>query len=131
MMKYDDIINLKNPEPKTFMRMSKSDRAAQFGAFRALTGYEDEVSETARLTDRQIFLDEYELENLNSKLTEILSENEKKEVEITYFNSDYKKSGGEYIFAKGVIKKIDFYERCIILEDKTEIPFDAVLDINA
>lgn len=130
-MKYDDIINLKHPEPKTFMRMSKGDRAAQFGAFRALTGYEDEVSETARLTDRQIFLDEYELENLNSKLTEILNENEKKEIEITYFNSDYKKSGGEYIFAKGVIKKIDFYERCIILEDKTEIPFDTVLDINA
>lgn len=130
-MKYDDIIKLKHPEPKTFKRMSKSDRAAQFGAFRALTGYEDEVSETARLTDRQIFLDEYELESLNIKLTEILNKNEKKEVEITYFNSDYKKSGGEYIFAKGVIKKVDFYERCIILEDKTEIPFDSVLDINA
>lgn len=130
-MKYDDIIKLKHPEPKTFKRMSKSDRAAQFGAFRALTGYEDEVSETARLTERQIFLDEYELENLNIKLTEILNKNEKKEVEITYFNSDYKKSGGEYIFAKGVIKKIDFYERCIILEDNTEIPFDSVLGINA
>ncbi len=129
-MKYDDIINLKHPEPKTFMRMSKGDRAAQFGAFRALTGYEDEVSETARLTDRQIFLDEYELESLNCKLEEILSQNDKKEVEITYFNSDYRKSGGEYIFAKGIIKKIDFYERCIVMEDKTEIPFDAVLDIN-
>ena len=129
-MKYDDIINLKKPEPKTFRRMSKIDRAAQFGAFRALTGYEDEVSETARLTERQIFLDEYELENLNIKLTEILSQNQKKDVEITYFNSDYKKSGGEYIFVKGIIKKIDFYERCIILEDKTQIPLNAVLDIN-
>ena len=129
-MKYDDIINLKHPEPKTFIRMPKGDRAAQFGAFRALTGYEDEVLETARLTDRQIFLDEYELENLNCKLTEILSQNNKKEIEITYFNSDSKKSGGEYIFAKGVIKKIDLYERCIILEDKTQISLDSVLDIK-
>lgn len=130
MSNYDDIINLAHPEPKTFKRMSKKDRAAQFGAFRALTGYEEEVSETARLTDRKIILDEYELDSLNMKLTEIVNESEKKEIEITYFSPDYKKTGGKYLFAKGKVKKIDFYERIIVLEDKTEIPFDAVLDIN-
>ena len=38
--------------------MPVSDRAAQFIPFMALTGYEDAVEETARLTDRKIDLDE-------------------------------------------------------------------------
>ena len=36
--------------------MPVSDRAAQFIPFMALTGYEDAVEETARLTDRKIDL---------------------------------------------------------------------------
>ena len=51
MGKYDDIINLPHYEPKHHPRMSMYSRAAQFAPFAALTGYDEQVKETARLTD--------------------------------------------------------------------------------
>ena len=57
MGKYDDIINLKRPVSK-HPKMSLYQRAAQFAPYAALTGYEGQVKETARLTDRRIELDE-------------------------------------------------------------------------
>ena len=55
---YEDIINLKHPTSKTHPRMDGISRAAQFASFAALTGYEDEVAETARLTQDKVELDE-------------------------------------------------------------------------
>ena len=57
MGNYDDIINLKRPISK-HPKMSLYQRSAQFAPFAALTGYEGQVKETARLTDRRIELDE-------------------------------------------------------------------------
>ena len=57
MGKYDDIINLKRPASK-HPKMSLYQRSAQFAPYSALTGYEGQVKETARLTDRRIELDE-------------------------------------------------------------------------
>ena len=54
MGKYDDIINLPHYEPKNHKRMSMYARAAQFAPFAALTGYDDSVKETARLTNKRI-----------------------------------------------------------------------------
>ena len=51
---YDDIINLPHFESKKHKRMSLEARSAQFAPFSALTGYEDIVKETARLTDKKI-----------------------------------------------------------------------------
>lgn len=48
--KYDDIINLGRPVSGR-QHMSMSDRAAQFASFAALTGYEDAVKETARISE--------------------------------------------------------------------------------
>ncbi len=52
--KYEDIIHLPHHVSKKYPQMPVSDRAAQFIPFMALTGYEDAVEETARLTDRKI-----------------------------------------------------------------------------
>ena len=38
MGKYDDIINLPHPDPRTRQRMPELERAAQFASFAALTG---------------------------------------------------------------------------------------------
>lgn len=46
--KYADIIDLEHPEPKKHPRMSAMSRAAQFGAFAALTGYDAMIEETSR-----------------------------------------------------------------------------------
>ena len=52
--RYDDKIYMQNPTPTCKPRMSLYERAAQFSPFAALTGYEDAVEETARLTDSRL-----------------------------------------------------------------------------
>ena len=65
--KYDDMIHLSRPESR-HARMSAHDRAAQFSPFAALTGYDGVIAETARLTDRQLELDEGGKALLDEKL---------------------------------------------------------------
>lgn len=111
--------------------MSNYDRAAQFSPFAALTGYDDAVKETARLTDSKIELDEYELQELNEKLNKIQDNlREDAEVSITYFVPDKKKSGGSYKTISGIVKRIDEYEQLILMKDGTKIPIGDILEIN-
>ena len=58
--RYDDIINLPHHVSSKRPQMPILERAAQFLPFSALTGYEDAVKETARLTDTRIELEESE-----------------------------------------------------------------------
>ena len=51
MSRYDDIIDIPRWNPKSHPRMSENKRAAQFAPFAALTGYDEMISETARLAD--------------------------------------------------------------------------------
>ena len=53
---YDDIINLPHHVSDRHPHMPIRDRAAQFSPFAALTGYESEVKEAARLTEKRIEL---------------------------------------------------------------------------
>ncbi|MBQ4107778.1 MAG: hypothetical protein IJC80_00100 [Clostridia bacterium] len=94
--KYEKIINLPHHVSKTRPQMSVHDRAAQFAPYSALSGYEDAVEETARLTDRKIELDEYEKERINANLLAFLSAPIGTRAKITYFRPDNKKSGGAY-----------------------------------
>ena len=71
MGNYDDIIDLPHHVSSTRPRMPMIDRAAQFQPFRALTGYEDAVRETARLTDRRMELTEEEKARLDAALQKI------------------------------------------------------------
>ena len=57
---YDDILHLPHHRSEKHPPMSMRDRAAQFSSFRALTGYEDALGETARLTDERIEYSEEE-----------------------------------------------------------------------
>lgn len=128
---YDDIIDLPHHVSATRPQMSMMDRAAQFSPFAALTGYDAAIKETARLTDQKIDLDDYEKEEINDKIqliTEHLGEDF--EVVITYFQPDSRKAGGDYVDAVGIVKKIDEYDRVIILQDGKKIPIDDILDID-
>ena len=62
---YLDILYLEHPEPKNHKRMSREARAGQFSPFAALTGYDEQVKETARLTSKKIDLDDEEKEQLS------------------------------------------------------------------
>lgn len=128
---YDDIINMEHHKSKKHPPMSLYARSAQFASFAALTGYEDAVRETAREVMERIEIDD-ELKNILDGKIQLLSEqiNKKPEVIFTYFIPDLTKDGGIYISVTGVVKKIDTYNQNIILEDKTEIPINDILDIS-
>ena len=132
MGKYDDIINLEYPTPNTRKRMKMSERAAQFSAFAALTGYDDAIEETARLTDPKTMLSEDEQNEIGEKL-KYLKEKiaEKPFVRIVFFVPDALKSGGRYVTAEGEIRKIREFEKKILLSSGEEIAFDDILFIDA
>ncbi len=50
---------------------------------------------------------------------------------VTYFVPDAKKSGGAYVTKSGNLKKIDEFERWMMLMDGTKIPLDDVADIES
>lgn len=128
---YDDIINLPNPTSKTHPRMSLHDRAAQFSPFAALTGHEDAIKETARLTQEKQILSEDVIDKLNEQL-KIIAKNidAGQNVTITYFVQDSRKSGGAYVTHSGVVKKIDEYEHNLIMTDHTVIPIEQISEIQ-
>lgn len=129
--KYDDIINLPHHISKKHPQMSLYQRSAQFAPFAALTGYEDAIYETSRITEERIELDEEVKMIINEKLNKIKNniQNTPKVV-FTYFIPDFKKNGGKYVTITDNIIKIDEYKRIIILADKTEIPIFDIIDIE-
>ena len=131
MNNYDDIIYLPHHVSSKRPQMSIENRSAQFAPFSALTGYDEEVKEKARLTDKRIDIDEGLKNILNNKLKFIL-ENIKlnPEINFTYFVYDRKKLGGKYVDKTGVVKKIDMIEQYIILNDKTKIPISEIINIT-
>lgn len=132
MGKYDDIINLPHHQSSKRPHMSMRDRAAQFAPFAALTGYGSAINETKRLTDKKIELNDDEKQELNAKLNYIADNlGSKPKVTFTFFNPDAQKSGGAYINVTGIVKKIDTYENCVVLEDDRHISFDDVIGIES
>jgi len=128
---YDDILLLPHHVSEKHPPMSRLDRAAQFSPFAALTGYEAAVEETARLTDQRIELDEGEKEAIDQRLTLVQERLPvPTEVTITYFIPDKKKAGGAYVSVSGTVKKIDDYERTVILCDGTRIPINGILRVD-
>ncbi len=126
---YDDIIHLPHHVSSTRPRMSAIDRAAQFSPFAALTGYDTSIKESARLTDARIELDDSQKEEIGEKLRLVTGQLDA-EIKITYFLPDTKKTGGKYVLAAGAVKKVDEYERMIIMGDGKQIPIDEVIDVD-
>ena len=128
--KYEKIIDMPHHVSLTREPMPRYDRAAQFAPYSALSGYEEAVEETARLTDRRIELDEYEKEKINSTLTDLMHSEEVRTVSITYFRPDEYKSGGAYITVRGELCRIDEHMRTITLVGGYTIPLDSIIDIS-
>lgn len=128
---YDDIIDMPHHVSAKRKHMSMTDRAAQFSPFAALTGYDDVVSETARLTSDKPELDETEIAEINRKLAELQERiNEQPQVMVTYFVPDKLKAGGKYVTVTDKVKKIQPFERLLILTDGSIIPFGDIMNIE-
>ena len=129
--KYDDIIDLPHHQSVTRPHMSGMDRAAQFSPFAAIVGYDRAVKETARLTEQRMELDADAIEQLNEKLRQLQEQiGEQPKAVITYFVEDRKKQGGAYVTAAGTVRKLRPFEREIVLEDGTTIPFEDIIEIE-
>ncbi len=121
---YDDIIDLPRPKSK-HEPMPMSDRAAQFSPFAALTGYEDAIDETARLTDARVELAESAVEELERRLNDLAARiSERPEITVAYFVPDTRKEGGAYVTHTGALKRIDEVERELVFEDGTRVGKD-------
>ena len=129
--KYEDMLYLDPPVSKTHRKMSIQDRAAQFMPFAALTGYEDLIRESSRITQSRIELSETEIEELKHKL-EIIHrhEIEKPLIKVQYFVHDLKKSGGSYQMVEKYLHRIDDIEKKIIFKDRTTIHFEEIISIE-
>ena len=129
--KYEDMLYLEPPVSKIHRKMSISERAAQFMPFAALTGYEDLIRESSRITQKRIELSETEIEELKNNL-EILHEHEKEKpmIKVMYFLHDLKKNGGSYQTVEKQLHRIDDIEKKIILKDRTTIQFDDIISVE-
>lgn len=126
---YDDIIDMPHHVSDRHPHMSVHDRAAQFAPFAALTGHGAAIAETARLTEEKHELDESQKAVLDQKLMNIMYNADEKNVNVDYFVADERKSGGRYERFTGRIRRIDEYERVLVMEDGTVIPIDNIQDI--
>lgn len=126
--RYDDIIDLPHPVSQRHPQMPLADRAAQFSPFAALTGLDAALQETARLTDQRITLDEYEQAELDKTLQALReAAPQHPAVEITYFQPDARKAGGQYVTSVGHVKRIAEYKQQLILTEGTSIPLAEII----
>ena len=128
---YEDILHLPHHRSRTHPPMSLYDRAAQFSPFAALTGYDEAVKETARLTEERAELSEDRKAELNEKLERLLTEEgEKPEISVIYFVKDERKTGGSYVTRTGRVRRVDIQKRLLVMEDGERISLDDVTEIS-
>lgn len=128
---YEDIINLPHHVSKKHPQMSLEARSAQFAPFAALTGFEDIIEETARITDEKLDINEELKVILDNKLKSIINNiSNRPKIICTYFIHDEKKNGGSYKTIQEKVKKIDEIEKKIIFENGTEISISNIIEIE-
>lgn len=111
--------------------MRINDRAAQFSAFQALSGFEAEIQEAARSTYEQVELDESHKDVLNATFMCIREKvSELPLTKIVYFEPDAKKNGGKYITVLERVKRIDQYAQSIQTVSGLNIPIEDIYELE-
>ncbi len=135
MGRYDDIMHMPHHVSERHPPMPREARAAQFGAFAALSGYDDAVRETARLTDGQITQEQEQIDRLNRRLVTLAARLDDAPVAaITYFEPDAKKSGGRYRAVEGTVRRVDGFAGVVELvgaDGTVTIPMDTIVAIES
>lgn len=128
--RYEAIIHLPHPDSVRHARMAVADRAAQFSAFAALTGYEAAVEETARVTENRVELDEDARAALDETLRQAMAQPAPgPRIRVTWFRPDERKEGGSYQTSIGRLAGIDLYWLRMLLTGGETIPLDDVREI--
>lgn len=130
MNDFSAIMNLPHHVSKKRKQMTLEERAAQFSAFAALSGYDEEIDETARLTSPREAMSEDDVVELDAAFQRLLdSEFERPTVAVTYFQPDERKEGGRYVTYTGVFRHFDAKENMLIFTDGTRIPAQNIIAI--
>ncbi len=120
---YDDIIDLPHPVSQRHPQMPMELRAAQFAPFAALSGYEEVLQETERLTDPKSALGEDAQAALARTLSQLAARAaEQPAITVRYFLPDARKAGGAYRTVTGFLKGVDAVAGLLLLTNGVQIP---------
>ena len=87
--------------------------------------------EAGRLTDVQAELDVDGREEMDRNLQLLAAQLGRQPiVAATYFRPDGRKQGGAYLHVVGRVRKIDQYQKALVMDDGTVIGFDALYEIS-
>ena len=128
---YDDIIDLPRPVSRKHPPMPMMKRAAQFLPFAALTGFEGEIADAARLTETAPELSEDALAALDEQLSllrQLLPDQPR--VTVNRFLPDERKAGGHFETLTGRVRRVDEAGRALILTDGVRIDLDTVVELT-
>lgn len=133
-MEYNDIIDLPHHVSKRHRPMSLLARAAQFAPFAALTGYDDAIHETARLTDSQQQLADDEQQRLDLHLPSLkqslaVAGSTAPTVTLTHFVPDIHKDGGRYVTESVKVKRLVEMPVALLLTDGRTVPLSNIVDM--
>ena len=111
--------------------MPRLDRAAQFAPFAALTGYDEIIEESGRVTGVRAELSEDRQARISERLNILLENIPKRHEEaITFFVPDKIKAGGKYETAHGFVRHIDECEKAVVSTDDRRVLIDDIYDIE-
>ena len=119
--------------PRTEQRapMPMKNRAAQFAPFAALTGYDDAVRETERLTDRRPEISEDRAEILDRRLRWLREQiSTEPEITVTWFVPDPRKEGGACRTRTCRAKRLDEQRKTLLLEGCECVPILDICDLQ-
>ena len=129
--KYMAIIAAERPVTDNHKRMANIDRAAQFAAFAALTGYGDSVEETARFTDARPELLEDEKSVIDARLRAVKANlAASPRVGLTVFLPDPRKPGGRLKEIIARVRAINENEGAVVFEDGSSVKIDDIVRID-
>ncbi len=130
MHPYEDILHLSRPVSQRHPPMPRLKRAAQFAPFVALTGHEDAIEETARITEPRQEIAATAIDQLNQQIAFLFEHlNENPVVTIKHFIPDKTKAGGAYQITRGIVKKINLSTRTLTLKEKVALSLDNIVSL--
>ncbi|MBQ2327200.1 MAG: hypothetical protein II376_06620 [Clostridia bacterium] len=126
---YRDIIKMPHHVSSKHRPMTQMGRAAQFAPFSALTGYEDAILETGRLTSSQRELGEDTKTELDRRQT-LLTARQKEHpyVKVVYFKPDIRKKGGAYLSVSGNVLKVS--GGMMTFTDGSAVPMRDIVELD-
>lgn len=127
---YADMLALKHHVSLSHRPMDRLSRAAQFMPFAALDGYDDQIEETGRETEKKPLLSQGEKGKISEGLRFLSGQKSPYPVRLTYFQKDAKKEGGEIRTVHGKVKRVKEEEKRLILEEGLIVEFDDILSLE-